>query len=313
VIIYDLPEADYHGDRARDSHSAIEIFLRRRSDYPKWRAGTYRRKPAKHLEFGGYFHALLGEGRAVADERYIVAPSRLDIGQAKAGDLDAHVLCNRTRKAGKLAYEECEARAAAEGKRIVLPQDAQRAAAMIEALRVHHEAGDLLFGDDGQSEVTVHFDGPTGRPSKCRIDRLRPVHAVDLKTYEPDSDSRRDDTERLVYQAYKFGYHRQAAWYLGALRKETGRVYSMPFVFVSNEDEPKVFVWWAELDATPVSVGEDENFAALEAIAECERTGDWRQPFERNVGQPLPLPPRIAAEFERRIAGGLDTSGVGDA
>ena len=225
-MILDIPEHEYHADHSRDSHSAIEIFLRRRSDYKRWRSGTYKRKGSDEMGFGGYFHALVFEGRAAAERRYLVAPSRLDVGQAKEGDDDAHTLCNRKRKAGKDAWKMFEAQLEREGKVAVMPQDAQRAAAMLDALAAHDEAKDLLFPKGvGLNERTLHFTGPTGRPSKCRIDRLLLDRSLcpDLKTYKPDTDSRRPDTERIVHQANAFGYHRQGAWYLDALYGEMSR------------------------------------------------------------------------------------------
>jgi len=293
MIITDLPASEYHADHARDSHSAIEIFLRRRSDYRKYRAGTLGRRVSDEMSFGSYFHALVLEPRT-ARARFLVAPSRLDVGQAREDDDDAHQLCNRKLKAGKDAWEMFEAQCERDGREPVMPHDARRAAAMLEALRVHGEASELLFPKSRQpNEVTLLFDEPhTKRPSKCRLDRWPRSRRiiVDLKTYKPDTDARRPDPDRLVYQAHAFGYHRQNAWYLDAVLEETGETHSMVNVFVSNEDEPKVWTWWTEHDSTPATIGRAENLDALMAIAECERSGEWRQPFELEREQPFRLP-----------------------
>jgi hypothetical protein len=304
TIIHDMPEGKYHGDTSRDSHSLIEAFLRRRSEYPKLRAGKRpRRTVTDEMYFGRYFHALAMEGKAAADARFLVGPSRLDVGQAKPDDPDAHTVCNRVRKEGKAAWADFEARCEREHKEPVLPHLAQRAATMLTALADHSEAGELLFPlDAGTNEVVIEWTEPTsGRPCRSRLDRLLLERrlAPDLKTYNADADSRTPDPHRMTSQAYRFGYHRQAAFYIDALYAETRHWFRMPFIFVSAEDEPKVFVWWSEPDSPEVSIGRHEYQSALVAIAECERTGDWRQPFEIEREQPFRLPAWVMREHER--------------
>jgi len=276
TIIHDMPEAEYlaHGNT---SHSQIEKFLRRR----RWFIEPPSDEPSAAMLFGKYFHALVLEPDTV-NERFVVEP-RFGDGRLKAT------------KEAKAAFREQSA------GRITIPADLGACAApMLDALREHSEAGPLLFPvADGTNEASVFWtDAVTGRYMKRRIDRFQPGprRTMELKTTETL------DPKRLPHIAHALGYHRAAAVTIDALKAETGHWYKMPFVFVSVEEKPMVCVWWTEPDSPEVSIGRHEYQSALVAIAECERSGDWRQPFEVQPEQPFRLPGWVMKEHEHLFA-----------
>jgi hypothetical protein len=298
-----LPEAEYHAD-PRDSASRIVSFLRRRTDY-RDRKGP---EVSDAMRFGSYFHGALLEPHRARDERFAVAPCRLDIGQAKEGDADAFTKVNCQKTDGKKAWSDFEKKLES-GKTPVLPQLARCTDPMLAAIARHEEAGPLFFPvDAGRNEVTLAWhDEATGRAMRMRADRIivdgERCLVPDGKTMDPKFIG------NPASAVYKLGYHVKAAVYLDGLLAVTGRIFAMPFVFVTVDTSPQVRVWWASYDDVAVQWGRWQYREALRAIVECERAGDWREPFERRPGQPFELPGW--ALREARDAFGL--TGVGEA
>lgn len=264
-----MPDAYYHA-RSEDSSSAIEMFLRDRGEYRDWRAGKRRDKPTPEMLSGRYYHG----------------------GFLEPGSLDRFTVCpavDKRRNPGKKLYDEWKASV---GKRTPITDSSapECLAAMLDAVAVHPEAGELMFPvDAGHNEAAMLWaDEETGRPMRAKLDRWLPdrLLAPELKTTEHGLSMRQ---QQALW--WRFGYHRKAAVYLDGLLAATGKVHAMPFVFVTvHPTRPRVWVRWAQIDDPAVMIGRREYRAALRDIAACEASGEWREPFELETGRALELP-----------------------
>lgn len=285
-IVYDMPESEYHA-RKEDSASGIEKFIRDRGEYREWRAGTLRDKPTAEMLGGRYYHAGFLEPNAL--DRFAVAP--------KLGD--------KRKNPDKKTFDEWKASV---GKRTRIDDHAAAdcLAAMLAAVASHPEAGPLMFPvDDGQNEVAmVWTDEETGRPMRAKLDRWLPDRLLtpELKTTDHALNMRQ---QQALW--WRLGYHRKAAIYLDGLLAITGKTHAMPFVFVTvHPTRPRVWVRWAQIDDPAVMIGRREYRQALVDIAACEASGEWREPFELEVGRALELPAWAVNE----AIGGMAITGV---
>jgi hypothetical protein len=109
----------------------------------------------------------------------------------------------------------------------------------------------------------------TGILCKTRLDLLADAlgMCVDLKTADNASP------EEWQRAGLRYGYHRQAAWYLEALRS-TGR-QDFIFGWIVAETEPPFGVTIHEADDELIGLAADENRNVHLAYAECVRANRW--------------------------------------
>jgi hypothetical protein len=301
VIEYDYPEKAYHADRTAWSCSALCKWLTRRSDFKAWLDGKHVDAPTDRMTFGRYEHALIYEGKDVADARFVVAPSRGGDGP------DAGVLIDR--KKNRAQWKAFEAGLG--GREWVRPELAANAAAILEALAAHHEAGPLLFpAGDGKNEVSLWWtDEATGVRLRCRLDRLVHLdgvpHLPDLKTTEDASDF------GVARTSHRFAYHMKCAMYLDAWRSIYGELAVMPLIFVETSKRPRVNVKWTTVDTPAVNIGRALYRRIIGEILACKAADDWREPFERTERAPLTLPGWVMREHE--FSGSDDLEGAEEA
>jgi hypothetical protein len=143
----DLPEQEYLADTEWLSSSMLKAQL---PEYYRPFTGS------DAADFGTAFHTrILGNGRPIVP---VVAASW----QGKAA-------------------QESRTAIDGDGGIAVLDKDLPMLDAMEAATRSHAEAADLLFKQEGRSEVSV-FAEVDGIPCKCRFDRLLDGTGVDVKT-----------------------------------------------------------------------------------------------------------------------------------
>jgi hypothetical protein len=150
----------------------------------------------------------------------------------------------------------------------------------------------------------VWVDEETGRPMRAKLDRWLPdrLLAPELKTTDHALSMRQ---QQALW--WRLGYHRKAAVYLDGLLATTGKTHTLPFVFVTvHPKRPRVWVRWAQIDDPAVMIGRREYRQALHDIASCEASGEWREPFELEVGRALELPAWAVNE----AIGGMSITGV---
>ena len=126
----------------------------------------------------------------------------------------------------------------------------------------------------GEAEQSAFWrDEGTGLLCKCRPDWVHPladgrVMLVDVKTA---TDASPQEFSRTVW---KYGYHRQAAWYSMGYQQATGKeVAGFVFAVVTNAHP---FIAAAHmLDDEYFSMGDDECRSLLDIYAECKAAGKW--------------------------------------
>ena len=200
---------------------------------------------------------LLGEAAHYA----ILEPVAFDLRYACSPGFD------RRTTAGKQAFASWAKEN--EGKTILSPDDFCTVKEMAFSVLSHPSAGALL-GADRETEVTAIWqDSATGLMCKGRIDAISTEFSapVDVKTTE---DASRHAFERSIF---KFGYHRQAAFYLDGLRA-CGRDYDH-FVFVCVEKSPPYSVAIYRLFEDSLELGRKEIRQLLNLYKKCSESGEW--------------------------------------
>jgi hypothetical protein len=240
----------YHAVKAL-SKSGIDELLRSPAHFRAWLDGRGQDKQTEALLFGSVFHCLALEPAAFTD-RYFVRT------------------CSGSTKEGRE-----ETKQAAERGLTLVPADMFRQATrMAQEVREHKLIARVLAGSPS-IEASIYWNeehAGASIPCKARIDLLGDVPgfgfvAVDLKS---TTDASPVELSRSIF---KWGYHRQAAWYRRALRSVG--IDSSVFVLVAVEKDPPHIVTAANVaDGAQAAALEELRFA-LRQYADCERTGVW--------------------------------------
>lgn len=252
------PISEYHANPAI-SHSKLEVFRRRPALY-------YRKyitkqiapqEPGSAFRIGSASHCMVLEPATWTD-RYAIRPEGID----------------RRTKAGKDEYAAFEAKAA--GKVIIDQEEAQQVTALTEAVRNHSLASQLFA--KGEPEVTWRTSGQL--PLQCRTDWFNPSgcelsggrpYVVDLKTVESLEDSSFGNFEKA---AFRYGYHRQAGFYLPLITELVGTpVFDFFFVAVEKCEPFGVAVY--SLSERAISRGQDETIEDLRGLKRCLDSNEW--------------------------------------
>lgn len=122
----------------------------------------------------------------------------------------------------------------------------------------------------GQIETSLFWQCPaTGIDLKCRPDVIgEDGNLYDVKTTIDASP------EAFQRSAYKYGYHRQAAWYCDGAEIVTG-VKPSDFVLVVVEKAPPYEVQTYVMDREMIERGRQENREALALYVKCREEGRW--------------------------------------
>lgn len=134
-----------------------------------------------------------------------------------------------------------------------------------------HERAALLTGRGYNELSMVWVDRETGLTCKARLDRIALEIAggaiIDLKSTQ---DARR---RAFALTIYKYGYHRQGAWYTPAARD-----LGLPvehYVMLPFEKEPPYACNFHRLGQATLDAGEAEVRHLLRLAAECREKGEW--------------------------------------
>jgi exodeoxyribonuclease VIII len=153
------------------------------------------------------------------------------------------------------------------GREIITQDDYDRIVGVLRGLLANESARDMLTGDGANEVSMVWQDAKTGLNCKARVDRLC-EHAgfvADLKTTRDVADF-----EKSIV---RFGYHRQAAFYLDGLEAMTGE--RCRFGIVAVEPESPFACRAAFLSTEAIEFGRQEYRRALTAYARCIESGVW--------------------------------------
>lgn len=157
---------------------------------------------------------------------------------------------------------------------IVTAKEYESVARMADAVLSHADARELLLGPGTVREETLHFDY-LGTPARATPDARHPERTVELKS------GRTSDPEPFMWQAKRYAYHAQLAFYRHAVRS------------LGLGDAPEAYVVAVESSAPePVTVlrltertlVQGERLCRLwyERLRACEEAGQW-PPYVQSI------------------------------
>lgn len=260
---------EYHADPAHGASMLEDFRDSRRIFHGRFVTGeTSRKEPSDAMIDGTLVHCLLFE-----PEKYdhLLAPEP----PAMAPDGKKWL-----RRAGS-DHERWwgEYLETTEGKFVVDAERRLRIEKTVAAIKANQRAASLL-SQQGEAEYSIFWtDEATGLRCKCRVDYFsQDVASVDLKTTADPSP------QAYARSIVNLGYHRKLAHYCAGLRALCGR--SVPLVHIAAcTHDPHLVANYDidDRDQRGNRLGERQRRATLLELAECYRTGDWREPFEKQI------------------------------
>lgn len=262
--VYDLDDETYHADpvpRGSLSNSDAKLLLPPSCPAKYRYAREYGRPTKREYDLGHAAHKLvLGAG----PELVVVLKTDRKTGEVSEAD-------SYNTDSAKAHRDEIRKR----GGVPLLRKELDTVEAMAIALEQHPVANALFDPARGTPEQSLFWvDDETGVWCRFRPDFLPELGlgrmiVPDYKTCD------RADTESLRRDVYRFGYYRQAAWYLDGLRALGLAGDDAAFVFVCQEKEPPYLVNIVELDADALAAGQAMNRRAREVYRDCKAAGVW--------------------------------------
>lgn len=286
-----MDEAEYHAHPAL-SHSQLEDFIE-----PNGSPGLFwGRHVAKVLppfadteatSLGTALHAAALEGLDRFEEKVAIWRGGLTN--------DGKPTTNRN----STAYREWKESI---GNRVEIdPDDEDTVAAMLDALRQHDDAGQLLWAIDGESEKSLFWRDLLDVEARCRLDRVLPSVdiIVDIKTARDVSPKAR---AKCIAER---GYHRKAEWYRRGYQANYGRPlreFLLVWVCTSPTSTIHDRVVVSSIGAVAEALAGAEIDAAIRDIVRRRESNDWRPPWCVGVQVDELAPWAINRELLQEIA-----------
>lgn len=226
------------------SKSSIDKLLECPALYKAWLEGEDEEKTSAALAFGSLSHLLTLQPQEFCNQ-YAVT------------DLN---LTTKEGKAWKASLPE--------GVQVVKNDDYEKAQMMADAVRDHPQAKMLFQNYIAEEPIYWTFDGV---PCKAKPDIVAEVfgrrYIADLKTTESVNP------EAIRKSIAKWGYHRQAAWYLSGM-EAVGKPCDA-FIFIFVEKTYPYLVTMCQLDEEALTKGMEECLRAVSTLKECQASGTW--------------------------------------
>ena len=250
--------ANYHTDYdSGDSHSSLDLFRESPARYAAIRVFRTMRPdpPTASMKVGQALHALFLEYDK--GSRIVVRDRR----RPPTGP----TIWNTTAALGREKYQLSE-------------KEYGTLSGMWLALCNEPDAWNLLVAQTGMNEhVFKGFVEILLLHVKCKPDRLLYNGlVVDLKTVDGAVDP-----ESWSRTLLRWGYHRQAAFYLDVLELAGQKADKFVFVAVSKDPPHDIGIYLIPDD--DVEDGRRENREALEDLAQCRRTGVWKHEWQGKI------------------------------
>lgn len=263
---------EYHADREYLNNSRRELFRRNPRLFGLWLAGQYHEEPSDSLVIGTAWHTAMLEPEKFADQVGVIPEQR----QCTAVTSNGRPCSNLA----KVGSDRCGTHKGVESlpnKPILLTRERWELLGEMMAQTWRHSVASVYLDRCGVREQTFVWTCPdSGLKLKCRPDLLSRRHVVDLKSTSDVGPP--DDDRPIVRSILRWGYHRQAAFYLRILRG-LGVVASdcrWHWIFCENTGPcPRVKV--VELDRDDLLLGERQVVRDLVAIADRMARNDWQQ------------------------------------
>lgn len=162
-------------------------------------------------------------------------------------------------------------------KAVVEPDVLLTSGKIADAIRSNWHARRLIE-NDGESEFSIFWtDVETGLECKCRVDWMAAI-PLDIKTTCDPSPA------TYARQLVNLGYHRKLAHYLDGLAHFVGEPIPMVHL-AAGTSEPFLVATYDidDRDQRGQSLGNRQRRRTLRQLAECYATGDWREPWEKQI------------------------------
>lgn len=264
-----MPDLTYHEGLSNEAYHALEavspsrlkVLARSPLHYYDAHLAPDRevKPPTPAMQLGTALHTAVLEPE-LWDATVAVPPQAFD----------------RRTKAGKELAAAFEAEAA--GRIVLAPDDADQVRRMAEAVRKHPAAGFLLELPGRREASYTWTDQGTGIACKCRPD----WHSEDRRIVVDVKTTKDASRVEFAKSIAGFDYHLQAAWNLRALEAET-------FLTIAVENVRPFAVAVYPASGAMIAAGERRIRAALELLAECQRSGVWPG-YGDTIGEPIDLP-----------------------
>jgi len=248
----------YHADyESGDSHSSLESFRESPANYAAIRVLRTQKPnpPTSAMKVGSALHALLLEyGKEC----------KFEMQQA----FDRGIKNDLWYSSQKVASD----------KTLLSKKEMKLVYNMWLAILAEPEAMNLLVHQEGFNEQIVSAVDPlSGLLLKTKIDRRLKVRlVVDLKTVDGPVDP-----ESWSRTLFRWGYHRQAAFYLDVLELAGQKADIFVFVPVSKDPPHELGIY--PVDNESIELGRRENRDLLERLAECRKTGVWKHEWQGKI------------------------------
>jgi hypothetical protein len=265
----DWTDAQYFANRTHLSNSDRERFRRNPREFGLWLEGLIDDVPTDAMQLGTALHAALLE------------PERFN---EIVGKIPPAAKCKATTKAGsqctndaKIGSDFCGVHKGVDNlpdaEVILTAERWELLTEMVEQVRRHKVATVYLERCPHREKVFLWQCTETGLPLRCKVDLLHPRHVVDVKT-----TGRIGSEHDLATTIVRYGYHRQAAFYLRILRGLgiADASTRWHWIFVENiGPAPRVKV--RECSAEALELGERQVLADLREMADRFQRQDWQQ------------------------------------
>lgn len=242
--VYGMPMENYHSLKSCMSNSGIKQFMRSPAHYKAW-LDTPDAASSPALTLGRMAHTFVLEPNTIR-QRYEQVPSSIN---------------KRTK-----AYQEIKQQAQDDGKELIDETE------WVEMCRLRKSVMDNPYAkavlSKGKAEASFFWqDAEHQTHGKARADWYDGDLIADLKTAK--------DASPAVFErdAFKLGYHIQAAWYVDGVEAVTGTKPSFYFVVVEKEPPYAVAVYKASSEL--IQFGRTAYKQVLQKYKECLITGVW--------------------------------------
>ena len=280
--VYDISFEEYHSNPVADGHSVsgsglIEIeqtclALYHFNSYHNPDRPSDDDTPAK--QFGRVFHTLALEGETAFAARYFVKPRDMNFA-TKEG------------KAWKLDHA---------GREIIPEEWADRAAAMVAAIKAHPLCG-RVFRHGHPERSILWKDAETGIWCKTRPDFLPQIG----ETIANLKSTMSLHPARWEKQAIDLGYHQSSALLEDGLREVCGWRRPVGYFLVQEKTAPYLTAP-VVIDDDVISWGRRLNRRSLRRLADSLSTGRW--PSYTDGVLTVRMPKWAESQLEARFANG---------
>lgn len=247
-----VPSEEYHATEAL-SRSALEPALKSMA-HMKYNLDNPKDE-SDDMKFGTFFHTSVLEPELISE--LYTTDSEFVEAVYKANPESKNP---RATKIYKALMEQNE-------KIVVTQDDWIKCQLMTASVKMNEDYKDVV--QSGYAEVSF-FGYLEGVLCKCRTDWFEPGRAfiVDLKS------TRDASVEKFVDDAYRRGYHRQAAFYLDLVTQVTG-IVMQAYGIVATEKEPPYLTGCHQFTSDFLGIGREEYKMAFAKYRESLKSGKY--------------------------------------